>query len=315
MLAAHALCAMLALGAGPKDKPAAPAAADDATRAKELFKTAQRLYKEARYADAIAKFEEAYVLKPSPVIIYNIGKCHEQLGDVPKAMRSYRDYLRLSPDAKDRDTVSDAIANLERRLKEKGLQQLLVFADPPTALIEVDGKLLGNSPASIELTAGNHKLVVKADGYEPTERAFVMQTARATEMTINLRKAEAPTPPVADAPRKDEPKKDEPKAVALTPSEDPGSKPAVTKAAEPEKKGGRVFTWVAAGVAVASAGAGVGLGVVAQNTAANVPNAPVGQAPMQAQQAQSLALGANIAYGAAGAAAVAAIILFFVEGR
>ena len=307
MFAISALCALISVGAAP-----APAAADDATRAKDIFKVAQKLYKEARYADAIAKFEEAYVLKPSPVIIYNIGKCHEQLGDVPKAMRSYRDYLRLSPDAKDKDTVSDAIANLERRLKEKGLQQLLVFADPPGALIEVDGKVLGNSPASIELTAGNHKLSVKADGYEPTERAFVMQTARATEMTINLRKVEASTPPL------DAPKKEEPKPVALTPTTT-GTTTAgttgVTKTAEPEKKGGRVWTWVAGGLAVGSAGAGVGLGVAAQGTAAKVPMAPIGQAPMQAQQAQGLATGANVAYGVAGAAAVTAVILFFVEGR
>jgi len=304
MFAVHALCALVSLGAAP--------APDDATRAKEIFKVAQKLYKEARYADAIAKFEEAYQFKPSPVIVYNIGKCHEQLGDVPKAMRAYRDYLRLSPDAKDKDTINDAIANLERRLKEKGLQQLLVFADPPTSLIEVDGKVLGNSPASVELTAGNHKLTVKADGYETTERAFVMQTARATEMTINLRKVEASTPPL------DAPKKDDPKPVALTPTNTGPTTTGttgVTKTAEPEKKGGRVWTWVAGGLAVASAGAGVGLGVAAQGTATKVPMAPIGQAPAQAQQAQGLATGANIAYGVAGVAAVTAVILFFVEGR
>jgi tetratricopeptide (TPR) repeat protein len=317
---AHALCVALVVSAPAKPTkkpPEAPAAADPTQKARELFLAAQKLYKEARYADAIAKFEEAYAVKPSPVLFFNIGKCHEQLGDVPKAMRAYRDYLRMAPDAKDKDTVSDAIANLERRLKEKGLQQLLVFADPPNAIIEVDGKVLGNSPASIELTAGNHKLVVKAEGFETTERAFVMQVQRATEMTINLRPAGAkpdappPPPPLVDAP-----KKDEPKSATLTPKDDVAgtSGGAVTGKAEPAKKG-RLWTWVAGGVAVASAGAGVGLGVVAQNTAAQVPSAPIGMAPQQAQSAQSLALGANIAYGVAGAAAITAVVLFFVEGR
>lgn len=312
---AHALCVALVVAAPakPKKAPPAPAAeADPTQRAKETFLAAQKLYKEARYADAIVKFEEAYAIKPSPVLFYNIGKCHEQLGDVPKAMRAFRDYLRMAPDAKDKDTVNDAIANLERRLKEKGLQQLLVFADPPTASIEVDGKVLGNSPASVELTAGNHKLVVKADGYETVERAFVMQVQRATEMTINLRPGGAPPPP----PLVTAPAKDEPKAAVLTPKDDGSGKPAgdVTGKAEPAKKG-RLWTWVAGGVAVASVGAGVGLGVAAQNTAAQVPNAPIGMAPQQAQSAQSLALGANVAYGVAGAAAITAVILFFVEGR
>jgi len=48
--------------------------------------------------------------------------------------------------------------------------------------------VLGSSPASVELTAGNHQLVVKADGYDTVERAFVMSTMHATEITISLKK-------------------------------------------------------------------------------------------------------------------------------
>jgi tetratricopeptide (TPR) repeat protein len=279
---------------------------DDSTKAKELFKTAQRLYKEARYAEAIVKFEETYVLKPSAVIFYNIGKCYEQLGDVPKAMRAYRDYLRLSPEAKDKDTVSDAIANLERRLKERGLQQLLVFADPPNALIEVDGKVLGNSPASIELTAGNHKLVVRAEGYETAERAFVMQVQRATEMTINLR-PKAPEPLAAERPTADQPK-----AVVLEPKS-LGQSTEVAAAIERPRRG-RVWTWVAGGAAVAATGAGVGFGVAAQSAAASIVDAPEGQARGRAQNAETLATVANASYVTAGVCALAAVVLFFVEG-
>jgi hypothetical protein len=328
MVCMHALAVALVVAAPGKPKPPPAPVADEATtKAKEAFLTGQRFYKEARYADAIAKFEEAYALKPSPVLFYNIGRCHEQLGDVPKALRAYRDYLRMAPDAKDKDTVNDAIANLERRLKEKGLQQLMVFADPPTAIIEVDGKVLGNSPASVELTAGNHKLVVKAEGFETTERAFVMQTARATEMTINLRPVAAkpmdpppPPPPLVDAPKKDEPTKDEPKVAVLTPTKDVGGSSStatdVTKPAEPAKKGGRLWTWVAGGAAVAAAGAGVGLGVAAQGAAGQTAMPPMGVTPaQQATNAQGLATGANVAYGVAGTAAVAAVVLFFIEGR
>lgn len=314
MVFMHALAVALVVAAPAKSKPPAPPAADAATtQAKEAFLTGQRFYKEARYADAIAKFEEAYALKPSPVLFYNIGRCHEQLGDVPKALRSYRDYLRMAPDAKDKDTVNDAIANLERRLKEKGLQQLLVFADPPNATIEVDGKVLGNSPASVELSAGNHRLVVKADGFEPADRSFVMQTARATEMTINLRPVAKGTEPAVDAP-----KKDEPKVATLTPSRDVTSTGPtdVKQTAEPVRKKGRLWTWVAGGAAVASAGAGVGLGVASQSAADKTNMPPMGLTPrQQADAAQGLATGANVAYGVAGAAAVTAVVLFFLEGR
>lgn len=322
MVCMHALAVALVVAAPGKTKPATPppVAADPTAKAKEAFMTGQRFYKEARYADAIAKFEEAYAIKPSPVLFYNIGRCHEQLGDVPKALRAYRDYLRMQPDAKDKDTVNDAIANLERRLKEKGLQQLMVFADPPTAIIEVDGKVLGNSPASVELTAGNHKLLVRAEGYEPTERAFVMQTSRATEMTINLRPAGKPMDPPPPPPLVDVPKKEEPKVATLTPSKDvTGTGTGATNVKttpEPARKGGRLWTWIAGGAAVAAAGAGVGLGVAANGAAAQTAMPPMGVTPaQQASSAQGLATGANVAYGVAGAAAVTAVVLFFIEGR
>ena len=59
----------------------------------------------------------------------------------------------------------------------------MVFSEPADARIEVNGKFLGNSPSTVELTAGNHRLVVSAEGYEKVERSFVMSGARSVEMT------------------------------------------------------------------------------------------------------------------------------------
>lgn len=310
----HVLLIPLLLAAPPVParKVAAAQAADtsgggDVKKAKELFQWAQKLYKQARYAEAISKFEDAYAVRPHPVIFFNIGKCYEQLGETAKALRSYRDYLRLAPDATDKETVSDAIANLERRLREKGVQQLMVFSDPPTARIAVDGKDLGTSPASVELVAGNHSLVVSAEGFEKVTRSFVMQTARATEMTITLRPvARDSTPPlVSDAPRVESPTTLE-TSKSLT-------NPAVVNTTEAKK--GRVWTYVAGGFAVASLGVAVGMGVGANSAADDLRARERPQTEAQAlhDQAQTLATGANVSYGVAAVAAATAVVLFFVE--
>ncbi len=305
-----ALLIAVLLSAPPKPAPA-PAAADesgDVKKAKDLFQSGQRLYKSARYAEAIAKFEEAYLVRPHPVIYFNIGKCWEQLGETAKALRAYRDYLRLAPDAKDKETVSDAIANLERRLREKGMQQLMVFADPPTARIIVDGKELGSSPASVELVAGNHVLTVVADGYEKLERSFVMQTTRATEMTISLRPAgvKEPTPVVSDAPRA------EPRPAVV---DSPPPTPPPTVLAPVETRKGRLWTYVAGGVAVASLGTAIGLGVGANGNAAELRAREHPQMETQRlyDSANGMATGSNVAYAVAGVAAATAVVLFFIE--
>jgi hypothetical protein len=167
---------------------AAPATSEgDAAKAKEAFQSAQKLYKQARYPEAIEKFEEAYRIKPHPSIFFNIGRCFEQLNEIPKALRNYREYLKQMPDAKDKELVTDAIVNLERRLKDQGVQQLLVYSDPPGASVTIDGKKYGDTPASVELKPGNHAMVVTKDGFEKIERAFVMPGDKSLELSLGLK--------------------------------------------------------------------------------------------------------------------------------
>jgi PEGA domain len=293
-----------ALAAGPA--LAADDAGDETARAKEAFSSGQRLYKGGKFAEAMGRFEEAYRLKPHPSILFNIGKCWEQLGEVARALRSFKDYLHAEPDAKDKQQVSDAIANLERKLREKGLQQVLIYAEPPNARIEVNGKDLGVSPASVELPTGTHNLAVKADGYEALERTFTMQLAKGSELSIVLVPKSAP--PVAAASTGS----DAPTRTTLAPE----PAPAGTAATQVQQKKGRPFTFVAGGLAVAGLGTGIVLGIVSANTSTELRSRPHSrdEATTLVNTATTTAIGANVSYGVAGAAAITAIILFFVEG-
>lgn len=305
-----------------------PAKAPDPVKAKELFNAGKKLYDQGKYGEAVVKFEEAYAARPHPVIFFNIGKCYELMGETGKGetgkgLRAYRDYLRALPDATDKVSVGDSIANLERKLKDRGLQQVLVFADPATAKIEIDGKDLGVQPASTELTPGPHKLVARAEGYTPVERSFTMSAVRSQEVTINLASTGATPPvPVADAPKKDDDLKKptnasitEPTPVPVASNTPPNS---IVATRAPAKTGGkRVFTWVAAGGAVVAGGIGAGLGVMAGGASNELRGSVHSRAEADALvgKANSMALGANVSYAVAGAAAVTAVVLFFVEGR
>jgi hypothetical protein len=58
----------------------------------------------------------------------------------------------------------------------------------------VDGSDLGNSPASIELTPGNHRVSVAMEGYDGIERAFVMPFDRSMDLSLALRKRSETSP-------------------------------------------------------------------------------------------------------------------------
>ncbi len=306
-----ALLVALSLATAPDTTAGKGVSGEVAPEVKAVFADAKRLFAQKRYAEAIVKFQEAYANAAHPVILYNIGKCHERLGDAAMALRSFREYARLAPKAVNDPALKGDIANAERRLKEHGEQQLVVFADPATAKISVDGKPLSPSPAYVELKPGTHLITVTADGYQEEARPFVMVLPRVAELTVNLKPAAAPTPDVplelgATA------------GATLTPRTSEARTDLVATQAPAGHK--RLGTWVSGGVAVAAAATAAGFGVSAllaskelgDQTAAATRTQQRADALMA--QAHDHALVSSVAWGVAGAAVVTAVVLFFVEG-
>ena len=88
-------------------------------RARELFKKSAQSYREGRLQEAIDLLTEAYGLDPKPVLLYNLARAFEGLGDTPRAIEAYRRYLEKDPDAADRGALAQRIATLERQQRER----------------------------------------------------------------------------------------------------------------------------------------------------------------------------------------------------
>ena len=161
---------------------------------RELVAAAKNLFSERRYAEAITKFRQAHALKANPANVYNIGKCFERLHDAAQALRWYREYLRIEPGGKDDPIVKKDIHDAEASLAATGVQQMAVYAEPPTAQVLIDGKALPDSPAYAELSAGEHQVTVTADGYEPVTRTFVMDITHVGELKVELEPVEGAQP-------------------------------------------------------------------------------------------------------------------------
>jgi tetratricopeptide (TPR) repeat protein len=174
---------------------AAPAMADG-SEAQRHFEGAAKAYQEGRYQDAVDLFLKAYQVDPQPELLYNVAQAYERLGDVRNALRSYRDYLRQRPAEQDRVFVETRVQNLEKRLREQGVQQVSVFSTPPGATVLLDDKPMGKTPWTGEAGSGRHVIVVRAPGYVESRREFVL-TDRAVDMDIALTSSERPGASVA----------------------------------------------------------------------------------------------------------------------
>jgi tetratricopeptide (TPR) repeat protein len=288
-----------------------PAPTDLKAQARAHYDRGAGFYKQARYREAIAEFQEAYRLRPHGVIHFNLAQCYERLGDIPAALQAYHEYLRAVPDAEDRRTVVAAMANLEARLGASGVQQLLVYSDPSGAEVRVDGQSRGRTPLALVLPHGSHTVSLEKPGYRTSTRQAVLSSQVSVEMDVALQKdVPLPPPPVISAPAGTVPPGPAVSRSVPSSATSPAPHP-VTPGPRP-----RLWTWVAAGTAAAVLGAGVYYGVEAKkaqdNLRGNVHDS--GTATQLAKDAKSKARTANVLYGVGGVAAAGAGALFYFEG-
>ena len=95
--------------------PARTAFADDpATRAaRRHYERGEKLFNLAKYDEALEEYQSAYDAKPLPALLYNIGQCYRNLGDLDQAIFSFKRYLKLDPEAENREAVERLIEDLE----------------------------------------------------------------------------------------------------------------------------------------------------------------------------------------------------------
>jgi tetratricopeptide (TPR) repeat protein len=95
-------------------------AEDPATRsAKRHFDRGQKLFNLGKFDEALDEYQQAYEAKSIPAILFNIGQCYRNLGDYEAAIFSFKKFLKLEPDADNREQVEEYITELEEE-QEKG---------------------------------------------------------------------------------------------------------------------------------------------------------------------------------------------------
>jgi tetratricopeptide (TPR) repeat protein len=85
------------------------------------------------FSEAAEEYEKAFQLKPDPALLYNAAQAHRLAGNNDRAVRLYRNYLRIfGKKAANRDEVTRHIHELEAALESQHRAQ----SSPPTDVAE-----------------------------------------------------------------------------------------------------------------------------------------------------------------------------------
>lgn len=212
--------------------------AEAKARAQALFERGITAYKEARFKDAIDSFLDAHREYPSPTLSFNAARAYEKMGDNAGALRFYREYLRQTPDAGDKARVVERVADLEKKLVARGVQQVTVISNVVGAQAIIDGKPVGVTPWTGEIAPGKHELKLREDGYAEAKGEFELPADHAIDFQLEMKRGETPVAGVGDGGKN---------TGSDKPDKDTGTK----------KKGIGPVTWIAFGVGVAALGGAV----------------------------------------------------------
>jgi tetratricopeptide (TPR) repeat protein len=291
-----------AAGARAEPPPAGATVADPAEEARAAYRRGADLYRAGRYREAIAEFETADRLRPSPALQFNVGQAWEKLGDVEAALAAFARYLRQDPRAANREAVERNVRSLEGRLAATGRQMLHVLTDPPGAEVAVDGAPAGRSPVDAAFRPGPHAITATAPGRQAARRDVVLLPQRSLEVRLDLEPL-PPPPPEAEAAT--------PPVLAATPPAPPLEATRPGPAPAPAEQKSWLGPIIAGSVGVVAAGAGLVMGLQARNAqnALLAGGNDRSQADALQSKARSDATTANVLYGVAGAAVLTGGVL------
>ena len=91
-------------------------AQEDRARAETALKTGVKQYKEGKYGEALASYQEASKFAPNAAGPYReMGKALEILGRGPEAISAYEEYLKRRPTANDAAEIQKRLAALQAK--------------------------------------------------------------------------------------------------------------------------------------------------------------------------------------------------------
>src|SRR6188474_3234706 len=89
---------------------------DPGTRAaRRHFERGEKLFALGRFDEALEEYQTAFDAKPLPGFLYNIGQCYRNLADYDQAIFSFKKYLKLEPEASNKEAVERLIEELEEK--------------------------------------------------------------------------------------------------------------------------------------------------------------------------------------------------------
>jgi tetratricopeptide (TPR) repeat protein len=139
--------------------------------ARSITWEATAAFRLGHYGEAAQKYEEAFALRPDPVLLYNAAQSYRLAGNTAHAFELYGNYLRLYPDGA---AVADArghVSALKKTVEDQRPQ-------PPGAMPPAAAAVTADPPRPVETPAPATRVPAAANASSPRTNASVPLLSR-----------------------------------------------------------------------------------------------------------------------------------------
>ena len=183
-LTAVLLLSSLTVGLGVTPAYAQEADQDTARTVLDLVKSANEAFDNGQFADALARYQEAYDLYPDAVLLYRIGLAADQLGEAQRAIEAYEMFAA----AKSEEAAAEKALERAAALRATLPGTLTIQTVPTGVAVTIAGESYGVTPLQLTLAPGETEVVLSQEGYATVTTLATVEAGatEALEVTMQL---------------------------------------------------------------------------------------------------------------------------------
>lgn len=180
-LGALVVCVSLAVVCVP-----ASVRAQSSDAARLHYERGIELYDEGQYAAALAEFEAAYAGSQRASLLFNIGQLHARLGRAVEAVDALERYLRDAGDSVPADRRTLVVEEIA--IQRTRIASVSFVVSVPDAVVSIDDEDVGRAPlpGPVRVSAGEHVVVARAEGFEPARFRFRVAGGDTRSVSLEL---------------------------------------------------------------------------------------------------------------------------------
>ncbi|MBN1772501.1 MAG: PEGA domain-containing protein [Deltaproteobacteria bacterium] len=159
--------------------------------ARSLYRRGRRLLERNKPDEALEEFARAYALYPHWATSNSMGVCHDRLSRPSDALRLYEQALREGGDEipeRQREEIATRISALRIQLgiRDTATGTVRVTTTPGGARIWLDGSEVGVSPMDVDADPGPHQIEVVLEGYSRSSLTITVERGQTAMAAVAL---------------------------------------------------------------------------------------------------------------------------------